>query len=205
LGEINSGVATFSRFELDSAARYAYDTQFEWPRKVFFLDRCFLTTWVDLPGDKELLVINTHNTAYDVSGELSKGELQTLLDYAQPFAEEGHYIVVGGDWNRCPPSYQPIDPEGPYREHVLSNNSIPKGWKWIADINTPTNRKLTIPYDVDESYTSCIDHYLVSENVTVQSIETINTDFAYSDHQPVKLTFGLIARQNKYPLPHHSY
>ena len=42
------------------------------------------------------------------------------------------------------------------------------------------------------NYTTVVDGFLVSDNVRAEA-ENIDTDFAYSDHNPVLLTFELAA------------
>jgi endonuclease/exonuclease/phosphatase family metal-dependent hydrolase len=191
MGEVRSGLLTLSKPASHNHERHGFDTEFEWPRRVFFLDRCFLKQHIDLDQGRELVVLNTHCSAYDTSGDLVKKEIDTMLAFAQSEYEKGNYVVIGGDWNQCPPNYTPIDPGGPYNEFVLSDEQIPDGWSWVADPSTPTNRKLDKVYDFATSYTSVIDHFLVSPNVSVVKVETHDTKFEFSDHQPVELQIAL--------------
>ena len=55
-----------------------------------------------------------------------------------------------------------------YKNSSFTNDDIPQDWRWVADVNTPTNRKLNMPYTKGVSYTSVIDHYLISPNVSVE-------------------------------------
>ena len=54
----------------------------------------------------------------------------------------------------------------------------------------PTCRTADIPYTKGVNYTSVLDGFIVSDNVTATA-ENIDADFMYSDHNPVKLTFKL--------------
>ena len=45
-------------------------------------------------------------------------------------------------------------------------------------------------YEKGYGYTVTVDGFAVSDNVEAVG-EVINTEFAYSDHQPVKVTFKL--------------
>jgi endonuclease/exonuclease/phosphatase family metal-dependent hydrolase len=191
MGQVRSGLATLSAYETHDDERLAFDTQFEWPRRVFFLDRCFLKQHVTLESGNELIIINTHCSAYDTSGELVEAEIQMIMDYALSEYELGNYVVIGGDWNQCPPSYEPIEPGSDYNERILSEDQIPDNWKWVYDIQTPTNRKLDKAYNPETSYTSCIDHFVVSPNIQVEEIRTVDLDFRYSDHQPIYLRVSL--------------
>ncbi|MCB0762970.1 MAG: hypothetical protein KDC12_15700, partial [Flavobacteriales bacterium] len=80
MGEVRSGLASYSRLATHNNQRHAFDTQFEWPRQVFFLDRCFLVQHAQWQG-KEIVVINTHCSAYDETGEFVAAEIQKMIDY----------------------------------------------------------------------------------------------------------------------------
>jgi len=65
MGKMDSGLGTYSRFQPTEATRYQLPGEYPWPDRIFHLDRCFSlhrypTTW-----GQELVVINTHNSAYD--------------------------------------------------------------------------------------------------------------------------------------------
>lgn len=190
MGKVISGLSTFSRLPADGFERHAFDSQFSWPTRIFFLDRCFLSHRTPLPNGRSLVCINTHCSAYDTSGTMVSREIERIMAYAEAEYKKGNYVVVGGDWNQCPPGYTPLDQSLSYNEHLLRNDQLPKGWRWEADINVYTNRKLTTPYN-SSSYKSVIDHFVVSPNLETLNIEGVDLDFAYSDHQPVKLTVKL--------------
>lgn len=190
MGKVVSGLSTFSRLPADGFERHAFDSQFSWPTRIFFLDRCFLSHRTPLPNGRSLVCINTHCSAYDTSGTIVSREIERIMTYAEAEYKKGNYVVVGGDWNQCPPGYTPLDQSLSYNEHLLRNEQLPQGWRWEADINVYTNRRLATPYN-SSSYKSVIDHFVVSPNLETLNIEGVDLDFAYSDHQPVKLTVKL--------------
>ena len=57
----------------------------------------------------------------------------------------------------------------------------------------PTCRLLNAPYsgNYEDSQVYVIDGFLVSENLSVDRIENVDTEFEYSDHQPVRLEVTL--------------
>ena len=63
LGKVLSGLQTLSRFEPFSVVRHSFPGNYAWPQGLFMLDRCFLVSRYRLETEKELLVINTHNSA----------------------------------------------------------------------------------------------------------------------------------------------
>lgn len=191
MGGVVSGLATFTQLPSFNHERHGFDSQFSWPTSIFFLDRCFLSERVKLSNEKELVVINTHCSAYDTAGTMVANEIKKIMQFAEKEYLKGNYVVIGGDWNQCPPNYTPIDTTGAYNEFVLSNDQLPEGFRWVADASTPTNRKLTTVYN-ENSYTSVIDHFVLSPNLSVEAISVVDLAFQFSDHQPVKLAVKLI-------------
>lgn len=190
MGPTFSGLLSMSKLPVKEAFRFDLRTESYWPKRIFFLKRCFLVQRIPL-NEKDLVVVNVHNSAYDKTGDKNNKEMQRLLDFVEKEYSKGNYIVIGGDWNQSPPSYVAKDIPKAYRNIHFTNDDIPRGWKWVADTTVPTNRKLDKPYSKNESYTSVIDHYLVSPNLRVDSVEVIDLDFAYSDHQPVYLKVSI--------------
>jgi len=190
LGPAFGGLFSMSKFPVQEAYRYDLRTESQWPKRMFFLKRCFLTQRIPLQ-EKDLILINIHNSAYDKSGEKKNKEMNHILEFAQMEFEKGNYVVIGGDWNQTPPNYAPKDLSRGYLEHGFVGNEIPDAWQWVSDQTTPTNRKLDIPYDAGVSYTSVIDYYILSPNLRVDSVSVIDMQFKYSDHQPVYLKVTL--------------
>ncbi|MGC9344958.1 MAG: hypothetical protein ACP5E3_19795, partial [Bacteroidales bacterium] len=63
MGRVLSGLQTLSRFKPVEARRYSFPGNYDWPKSLFMLDRCFLVTRYPLNNGKHLLIINTHNSA----------------------------------------------------------------------------------------------------------------------------------------------
>lgn len=187
MGGVVSGLASFSRFQTEDHQRIGFPSQFSWPTRIFFLDRCYLKERMPLENGAQMVIYNTHCSAYDTSGTLVAKEVELLMEDARKEYESGNYVIIGGDWNQCPPNYTPKSAANAYNEYILKNDQIDSNWQWVADPSVPTNRKLTTPYNPDESYTSVIDHYLISPNLKVLEVKTQDLQFKYSDHQPVKL------------------
>ena len=57
----------------------------------------------------------------------------------------------------------------------------------------PPARLLNAPYsgNYEDSQVYVIDGFLISENLSVDRIENVDTEFEYSDHQPVRLEVTL--------------
>jgi len=185
MGKVKAGLAAFCRYQPQEATRFAFPGKFAWPKNLFMLDRCFLVNSYKLSNQKKLLVINTHNSAYDDEGTLKKQEMEYLRKFLIEQYEEGNYIIVGGDWNQNPPKFETDGKM--FAETAIKPDFLPAQWKWTYDKKTPTNRKLQTPYNKETTQVTIIDFFLLSPNVETVSVQTFDFNFKNSDHQPVLL------------------
>lgn len=179
MGKVMGGLASYNRFTVTNATRHQFPSSYAWPNSIYFLDRCFMVQRMPY-NDVELVIINTHNSAYD-DGSLKKAEMDFLKGFLKAEEENGNYIIVGGDWNQHAPGTGDRQVPNEYLE----------GWTWAFDTSFPTNRNLEKAYVAGETQTQVIDFYLCSPNITVEKVEVANLDFKFSDHQPVLLTAKL--------------
>ena len=194
MGRVKAGLQTLTKYKPIEIQRHAYTTNFDWPKKLLMLDRCFLTTKYLLANGKQLVVINTHNSTFD-GGLLSKRELKELKTYVVREYENGNYVIVGGDWNNNPPDFRKVKSFKNNKIFHLDNEIpltfMPKDWQWIYDAEIPTNRNVNEPYKVKSTATTVIDFYLISPNIESISIRNIDLNFEFSDHNPVLINFKL--------------
>lgn len=194
IGQVQSGLASYSRYKVTQANRYQFPGSYDWPTSAFHLDRCFLESRIPLESGKELVLINSHNSAYD-GGKLKPLEMAYLKEHLLLEYDKGNYVLVGADWNQCPPNfaYDSFASENAddYYQDNIPEDFMPLGWNWVYDANTPSNRKLSASYEEGKTFTTLIDFYLVSPNIQVIAVEGLDLSFKYSDHQPVKLTIQL--------------
>ena len=160
------------------------------------LDRCFIIQRFFLKSGKVLVMINTHNSAFD-DGTLRKAELNILKETAITEFRKGNYVIVGGDWNLNPPGFKlSMIKTGDIAASNDVNNSsgslMPDGWQWAFDNKTPSNRFVNEPYKKGQTKTTIIDYFLLSPNVRLIKVETINLGFQHSDHNPVKMNVQLL-------------
>lgn len=194
IGKVQSGLATYSKYQVAQSTRYQYPGSYSWPTRAFHLDRCFLETRVPLSGGKEMIIINSHNSAYD-GGLLKPLEMAYLKEHLLAEYEKGNYIIVGADWNQCPPNF-PYDSfskgnADDYYQDNIAEDFMPEGWQWAYDSKVASNRKLNFAFDEASTFTTLIDFYLLSPNVELLEVQGVSLNFKYSDHQPVKLKIQL--------------
>jgi len=194
MGHVVAGLATYARFVPQSADIQYYDACFPWPTRLAFLKRCYALIRFKLDNGKELVLINTHNSAFDSSGALRKRELFILDSVMKREYARGNYVVAGGDWNSNPRGFNPAtvadgDLVVPIEPPI--ENSFLADWHFAFDSLKPSNRFADIPYQKGKTRTTIIDFFVVSPNISVNRIETIRTGFDYSDHEPVVMHFSL--------------
>ncbi|MEL7529712.1 MAG: endonuclease/exonuclease/phosphatase family protein [Bacteroidota bacterium] len=195
LGKVWSGVATYSRKQAAEAIRYSFKGNYDWPTYLFFLDRCFLLNRYPLDTERDLVVINTHNSAYD-DGSLKQQQMKQLKAVLLEEYAKGNAVIVGGDWNQFPPDFEGVAGFELKESERAARYFVPKdypaaGWQWAADHRIPTNRSLAAPLNPDTTSRYVIDYFLLSPNVSLVQVEGMDLGFQYSDHQPVKITVAI--------------
>ncbi len=195
MGSVRAGLQTAGKYIPTLSMRYSFPGNFDWPTRIFELDRCFMVNRYQLVNGKELLIINTHNSAFD-DGTLKRQHLDYLIAFLKKEAEKGNYFVVGGDWNQNPPGLD-VSRFGNHSDSesfilsMIDKDLFPNKWVWAFDPSTPTNRSNVKPYEKGKSSTTVLDFFLLSPNLKVNFITAIDLNFENSDHQPVIMSFEL--------------
>ena len=191
IGKVHTGIMTQSTYLVEAAKRVSLPCPFAWPVRTANLKRCLMATYIPIEdSDKQLVIVNLHLEAYD-NGEGKIAQTKVLREFILSEYEKGTYVIAGGDFNQTFPGaldLYPIKNPELWTPGVLTFDIMPEGWQLINDSSTPTCRLLNQPYDpTDEVNTQyyVIDGYIVSPNVTVESVETLDIGFEYSDHNPV--------------------
>ena len=195
MGKVSSGVQTISSFSIQEATRESLPVPFSWPLRLANLKRCLLVTRIDVQDtDKELVVINLHLEAYD-HGEGREVQLRELNHFMYTEYKKGNYVVAGGDFNANFPQAQwPVVEEGGWLPGQLYESDIPSGFSLVCDEKIPTGRSLKTPYNGNRNTTQFygIDGFIVSDNIRVGAVETIDYNFSHSDHNPVQIQLTLL-------------
>ena len=108
---------------------------------------------------------------------------------------KGNYVIAGGDFNQ---TYSNVDiSKYPKRNDwvcpVIDVAQYPD-FTFRMDDLVPTCRSLNKPYyntDKETHQYYMIDGFVVSNNITINSLETLNLDFKNTDHNPVLMSFKL--------------
>ena len=195
-GTVNAGLLLMGDAHVDSATRYSYPIDAAFPTKFFDLDRCFAVERLPVSNGKELVLINSHMSAYDEGGVIRAKQFALLTVIMEKEAAAGNYVIIGGDWNHSLCSSESMYESGfqvPSWVSTFDESLLPAGFSVVRASNietVPTCRNNDVPYEKGYTYTVTVDGFVVSSNVKATA-ENVDAGFEYRDHNPVLLTFEL--------------
>lgn len=193
IGKVDGGLVSLSKFQVERAQRYSLPTPFKWPVRTCQLKRALLVQRIPIEdSDKELVLVNLHLEAYD-DGEGKKAQTELLAKILEEEYAKGNYCIAGGDFNQSFPladnSKYPIIKKDYFVPASLDISVFSNHWQFAVDDSVPTSRLLNEPYDKNSPDTQyyVIDGFILSDNLTLEEVKTVDHDFAWSDHNPVVL------------------
>lgn len=197
-GKSVSGLLTLSSFGITEARRVELPIE-AGVMKLVDLDRCYSVHRIPAADGRELVLYNVHLSAYTSDGTIAVEQLELLRADMQVEYEKGNWCIAGGDFNK--------DLLG---DSAAWFGEADQEYSWAQPIPAGTFEGLDIslvtPLDKDDPVPSCrnadgpyhqgqyvltVDGFLVTANVTAESAVVIDTGFAWSDHNPVAMTFTL--------------
>ena len=198
-GVVNAGLLTLTRYAAEGGVRRSYPVDESFFIKFTDLDRCFTVLYLPVEGaDGQLALIHSHMSAYDEGGTVRARQLELLCDVMEEEYEKGNYVIVGGDFNHALYGTEHTfesRQQFPGWVQTLTDADLPEHFSFVAADNgfeVATCRGADIPYEPGVNYTTVVDGFIVSDNVAARA-ENIDAQFAFSDHNPVALTFRLAA------------
>lgn len=194
-GKVLASQVTLSNKEVTASDRIALPIDEAWPQRLAGLDRNMLVSRLNVENGKELVVINVHLSAYDKGGVIRKLQLEKVSKILEDEYAKGNYVVIGGDWNQAIPgsdaSVFETEEEWPEWLVDIPDTFNPKGYSWKFDGTVPSCRNAGKEYIKGYNFLSVIDGFMVSDNIEVSEVKGIDTEFEYSDHNPVKINIKL--------------
>ena len=197
IGKVHSGLLTFSQYAITDAVRISLPCPFSWPMSMVNLKRCLLVSRISIEGsEQELVLVNLHLEAYD-DGEGKLEQSKQLREFVEQEYQKGNYVIAGGDWNQIFPDSETAYPNSHkelWSPGYLDSAELVEGWRYVWDDSVPSCRLLNQPYDSADAENTqyyVIDGFLVSPNLNVEGVETLDEGFRNSDHNPVLLTVSL--------------
>lgn len=122
-----------------------------------------------------------------------------LMEDMKSERDAGNYVICGGDFNHNMNRDAQETDSTPSWAHPFPFEYLPEGFVNVMDLLSAeeqknmvkSSRNADIPYDPEESLMVTLDDFLISDNVTCKTFEVLDTGCAYSDHNPVVMTFSL--------------
>ncbi|MDR1442535.1 MAG: hypothetical protein LBJ02_09170 [Bifidobacteriaceae bacterium] len=189
IGKVDSGLVTVTGLKAAQATRLALPVPFKWPVRLFNLKRCLLVERVPTADGKELVLVNLHLEAYE-DGTGRAEQMAQLVSLLKDEYAAGNYVIAGGDFNQSFPGADYPEVSRNWVPGEFDQKALPSGWTVANDPKTPTSRLNDAPWD-GKNQLFGIDGFITSPNVEVKAVQTVDEDFEFSDHNPVKLTVVL--------------
>ncbi len=194
-GKVQSGICTFSKYQIDTCIRHSLEISKAFPTKFFDLDRCFTASYIPILNGKSLVIVNVHLSAYDEGGVYRQKQWKQLNAFLQREYQKGNYIVCGGDFNHdIANTVDKFDSNQfkPDWVYQLEESDLSNHFTFATDDTIGTCRSTDIPYEKGVNYTIVLDGFIVSDNIVVNRVKNIDTNFMYSDHNPVVMEFTIV-------------
>ncbi len=192
IGKVESGVVIMTKYLPEEVTRYQYPSKFPFPVSAFNLKRCLLTAQFKTSDGKQIIIGNTHNTAYDTGGMREK-EISFIGKLFENYQNSNTSFVIGGDWNQYPPEYIPAPEELDSSEFMtikLDDSVLSQYANIRHHSGEKTLRHLNVPYG-EESVLTVTDYYMVSKDISSSDAEVIPLNYRNSDHNPVRINIRL--------------
>ena len=205
IGKVNSGIATFSKYQTSSAERISLPDSYSWPKCTVNFKRCLLvnrTPVYDKDGNdtgKELVIVNMHLEGYDENNGRKK-QTNKMIDFIKKEYAKGNYVIAGGDFNQTfsntDSSMYPFHDElkDLYEPQTFDVKDVGDDFTCYMDNTNPTCRSLDKVYkgaDLANFQYYLIDGFIVSNNIKVNTVNTYNANFAPCDHNPVMISLTI--------------
>ena len=193
----NSGIVTLSNVDITDSLRRSLPIA-DSLMKIVDLDRCYSISHVDTDNGKQLALFDVHLSAYGTNGDLQDQQLNMLFGDMQAELDKGNYVICGGDYNHDLPGGSKDAFNDEYEDYAWAadfpDEMIPEGFHKVTDyasgLTVPSCRNCDLPY-CDEVFKVIVDGFIVSDNVDADFVDVVDTQFMYSDHNPVVMKFKL--------------
>ena len=197
-GASQSGLLTFAPVNIAAANRVELPVEGGF-MKLLDLDRCYSVSRIPAEGGKELVLYDLHLSAYTSDGTIATEQLKLLLADMRAEYDAGNWCVAGGDFNKdllgdSSAYFGAADQEYSWAQPLPDGVFDGYDVQLVAPLDesdpVPSCRNADSAYHAGQ-YVLTVDGFMVTPNVTVSDSAVLDTGFAYSDHNPVKMTFTL--------------
>ncbi len=197
-GSAKTGIMIFAKGALNEPERVELPVE-TGVMKIIDLDRCYQKTRLAVENGKDLVLYNFHISAYTSDGKVAVDQLLKLFEDFNSEYDKGNYCIAGGDFNKdilgdSSEYFGKPDVEytwaQPFPEGILDGSKQTMIAPLDKDNPVPTCRNADGPYH-EHQLQLTIDGFIISNNITCVSSDVIDTGFAYSDHNPIRMILVL--------------
>lgn len=197
-GFCRAGLVLYSNYPITKAVRRSFPIS-TGISKFLDMDRCYSVSRIPVEGDKELVILNLHMSAYGNSDKIRAAQVRMLCEEMTAEYEAGNYVICGGDFNHDLLAEEEEKENKVSWAYPFPRNELPQAFSFCLDLLSQEEkeslwnsaRNANMPYEEGVTYTVTLDGFIISDNIECVSYENIKTDYAYSDHEPVCLEFCL--------------
>lgn len=195
LGEVDSGMITASRLAVDSTERIAFSKDDSLVRDLVAPEPCYTVSRIPVEGSRKELVVANVRFSDRVSQEVQDKQTADLALFVKRESDKGNYVIVGGDFDQnfsgTDVRYWGKEVSQVRSTGVIDEGAFPEGTRFAMDSSVATARSLNAPLENPDVRFYVSDGFITSVNVQVDKVQTIDTGFSQSDHNPVRLEVTL--------------
>ena len=198
IGASKSGIVTLSGAQIGDAVRRSLPIE-GGINKFFDLDRCYSVSSIPVDDGKTLKLYNLHLSAYSSDGSIATEQLALMAQEMAADYAAGNYVIAGGDFNKDlwgdSSAYSGVSGVDASWCKPFPAELLPEGFTLVNSLDEEnlvlSSRNTNIPYKRGESFEATLDGFIVSDNVQVRSCAIVDTAYANTDHNPVRMRFVL--------------
>ena len=198
IGASKSGVLTLASAQIGDAVRRSLPIE-GGINKFFDLDRCYSVSSIPVSDGRTLKLYNVHLSAYSSDGSIAREQLALMAQEMAADYAAGSYVIAGGDFNQDlwgdSGAYSGVSGVDASWCKPFPAELLPEGFTLVNSLDEEnlvlSSRNTNIPYKRGESFEATLDGFIVSDNVQVRSCAIVDTAYANTDHNPVRMRFVL--------------
>lgn len=196
IGKIQSGIASFSKYNALESLRYSLPANGDFLTSIFDYKWALAKTVFETDTSGDLVVINVKLSPYGQGDFVREEQLHFLKSLLEDEYAKGNYVVVGGDYSHNLPGADPsnfrFSEEWPAWLKNIPDNYEISNFNWQIDNRTATFRSLKDSFDNGRTFLAVTDGFIVSDNIQVEEVTSLKDNFQHSNHNPVTIRLKLM-------------
>lgn len=193
MGSVGMKLSVISKYKIESATRYQLALKPDnWFVKQFDLKRAVLEVRLPREGGKDLVIFNTHLTAFAFGSDIRSRQVEEIQSIIKETSSEGYPWVIGGDFNLKPPGTETEGDGGKVIKPLFDNYQAVPGYE---EVNGSSQKDWYTHFPNDPEITKpnkTIDYFFFSNNLSLgEHYVRKEGTLDISDHLPVVAKISL--------------